>query len=58
MYGDEGVCDVVFYEGLVRTSLAMETPDCPANAQTRSIYLAEETPLVGFHGMVNEAGMT
>jgi len=36
----------------------MDTPDCPPETETDTIYLSEDTPLVGFHGKVDLLGMT
>ena len=53
-----GVCDVVFYKGDVRTSIGMETADCPIDAEETLLSLPDETPLVGFHGKVDFFGMS
>lgn len=56
-----GVCDVVIYQGKTSTSLSKNTMECQVElegVEETMIRLVPETPLVGFHGMSNEDGIT
>ena len=55
-----GVCDVVLYQGTVKKSLGMDDPYCVPeldNINETTLNLPLETPLVGFHGMVDSFGI-
>ena len=58
---NSGVCDVVIYQGYKQTSLSSATMDCMPELmgiEETMIRLTPETPLVGFHGMATEKGLT
>lgn len=58
---DLGVCDVILHQGTTSSkSLASAQPACTSGAEgieVDSFQLPEETPLVGFHGLVDAYGL-
>lgn len=57
---NDGVCDVILYQGSISKSLGNKPPNCTADLediQEKTLRLPAETPLVGFHGMVDAFGI-
>ena len=54
-----GVCDVLLYHEEKEISLTEHSTECPDGSTKDTVLrLPSDTPLVGFHGMVNMLGMT
>ena len=60
---DEGICDVIVYDGndgIRGTSMTKDLKNCsPSSEETAALTLkmVQQTPLVGFHGRVDEYGI-